>query len=159
MVILHKKHVIMKKQNYRISEAALGRHLAKAVCLAKEGSIDPEKFLNTLIAVYESCKSEDFTPDTNADIATEAYENLRAEIEKSARRSASARSSAERRKRASLKAGSTVSETMAPGGMVAFETVEAPTDANEIPSPSELHRDSPARKKKKDRGWKRRNRH
>ena len=136
----------MQKPNYRISEAALGRHLANAISLAKEGEIAPEKFLATITAVYESCLSEEFTPDSDADIDMEAYEKLRAGVEKSARRSESARQAAERRRMAKARSSVQVSELL---GMT--DMIRHSKESEHHPVASENLCDSHSRRRKKNR--------
>lgn len=89
----------MKQKEYRISEAALGRHLASAVRMGNDGKIAPEKFLQTITALYKTCVSEDYVPEAETDVDNEAFETLKNGVEKSARRSTAARKAAERRRR------------------------------------------------------------
>ncbi len=99
---------------FRISRAALGRRLASTILKAREADLDPEAFMDTVNAVFDSCVSEDFTPESDSHADTEILSEEQLEIEKSVRRSAAARKAAERRRQMREQRISSVTEIQSP---------------------------------------------
>ncbi len=85
--------------SFRINPAALGRRLASTILKAQEADLSPEAFTDTVCAVLQSSRSEDYTPSADSAVDTEILAAEQAEIEKSVRRSEIARKVAERRRK------------------------------------------------------------
>ncbi len=144
----------MQKTNYRISQAALGRHLANTICLARENALTPDQFQATMMALYESCISEKSIEEGDVDIDRRTFDTVNCEIEKSARRSLAARKAAERRRMAKKNETQTVSELLSETAPTKEEDKETPVattsvESDSIPETGKKKRSRRRRRRKK----------
>lgn len=88
----------MKPHKYRISEAAVGKILTRVMEMTRSSEISPEQFHDTMFATLNYIESEE-EPTVASNINPQIWDIIKEQIDKSARRSKSARERAMRRPR------------------------------------------------------------
>ncbi|MDE6858829.1 MAG: hypothetical protein K2J65_00245 [Duncaniella sp.] len=87
----------MKPHKYRISEAAVGKILTRVMEMTRSSEISPEQFHDTMFATLNYIESEE-EPSGTSKINPQKWHIIKEQIDKSARRSKSARERAIRRR-------------------------------------------------------------
>lgn len=127
----------MKTHPYRISEAAVGRMFAEVIRMTRSSEITGEQFHDTVFAVFNYIESEK-EPATAAKINPLVWKQLKANVDKSARRSAAARIGAAKRKE---KKHSLISGAAKP----VSDLLAAQANCNRVPAEITVHTASVAR--------------